>query len=595
MRFERLHLPSLAAIAAVLACHCALAQTKAPDCGSIATNLSNHLDQLDAVTFNVAENPSCFAEVAAPYGLMPARASLITALLNFSNGQQQGSSLSSGSSSNAVSKPSGPAAVAEEFGGLNSTAGTSSTTFQFSPGSLLLNLALTGVKPICDSALTTGCTRPGAYKFFNGLTFKATMNTATGSQSLTGTPMTSTTGSSTAVPVTITSKGSSEPSFGGFTVQYAYKRTNPPSAAKVSGASGAMAVPAEYITEIKASNVLINALKHCDYYVNSWQGAAKLQVQAALHQNQTNATVLEPIITRQYQDLAKELFSSGTCPDVLPAFEKFFQKELEAEAYEDYNSVNLTSKVPAVALEYDLNTPLNQPSYSSLKASGTLQWGLKATKRPAASAPQTCATPNPGPLDVWVCDTANLILGANKTGSGASGAKTSSTAGKLTPPWSLNAMLSVDIYNTAPPSTVPSGTNLRDIQAGAELDYLLALSQSTNPVAKLFGNLTLGGAFLYQDQTSPSILKGIPSNITFTGLPSNTTSVYAVRGPIQLGQVRFGFGTGSKVSFPIAATFSNRTELVTKPTFGLHFGISYNFTSLFTSPATKSASGNAGQ
>lgn len=594
MHLQRPHLLSLTAVAAMLACYCAAAQTKAPDCDSIATDLSNNLDQLDAVTFNIAKAPSCFAETAASYGLQPARASLITALLNFSNGQQQGSSLSSGSSSSAVSKPSGPAAVAEEFGGLNATAGTSSTTFQFSPGSLLLNLALTGVKPFCDDVLKTGCISRGEYKFYNGLTFKATVNTATGSQSLTGTPMTPTTGSSTAVPVTITSKGSSEPSFGGFTVQYAYKKTDPPSAGKVSGSTGTVKVPQEYLDEIATSNVLINALNDCDYYLHTWQPAAKLEVQAALAKNQTTTAALEPIITRQYQVLVAKLFNSGTCPDVLPAFEKFFQSELMAKAYDDYNSANLTSKVPALALEYDLNMPQNQPSYSSLKASGTLQWGLKAKNKPQAGPPSTCATPNPGPLDVWVCDTANLIAGANKTGAGAAGAKTSSTAGKLTPPWSLNAMLSADIYNTAPPSTVPSGTNLRDIQAGAELDYLIALSGSTNPIAKLFGNLTLGGAFLYQDQTSPSILKGVPSNITFTGLPSNTTSVYAVRGPIQLGQIRFGLGTGSKVSFPIAATFSNRTELVTKPTFGLHFGISYSFTSLFTSPATKS-SGNGGQ
>jgi hypothetical protein len=593
MQQRLLQFLSLPALAMVLACHGAKAQTKAPHCGGIATEISQHPELL-ANVFDAASYSSCLAEAAASYGLQPARASLITALLNFSNGQQQGSSLSSGSSSNTVSKPSGPAAAAEEFGGLNATAGTSSTTIQFAPGPLLLNLALTGVKPICDSVLTTGCTSPGAYKFVNGLTFKATVNTATGSQSLTGTPMTTTAGSSTAVPVTISSKGSSTPSFGGFTVLYAYKTAKPPAAAKSTGASG-NSIPTQYLDEIHASIDLRNQLGHCDYYANTWQPEAKKQIQAAWNNNQRGQAFLGSMITKQYQDLAEKLFSSGICPGVQSAFESFFQKELEAEAYEDYNSANLASKAAAVALEYDLNTPQNQPSYSSLKASGTLQWGLKAKKKPQTSAPQTCATPNPGPLDVWVCNTANLITRANKSGSGAAGAKTSPTAAALTPPWSLNAMLSADIYNTTPPSTVPSGTNLRDIQAGAELDYLVTLSQSVNPIAKLIGNLTLGGAYLYQDQTSPSILKGIPSNITFTGLPSNTTSVYAVRGPIHVGQLRLGFGTGSKVSFPIAATYSNRTELVTKPTFGLHFGVSYNFTSLFTSPATKSASGNSDQ
>ncbi len=45
---------------------------------------------------------------------------------------------------------------------------------------------------------------------------------------------------------------------------------------------------------------------------------------------------------------------------------------------------------------------------------------------------------------------------------------------------------------------------------------------------------------------------------------------------IHLGQVRFGFGTGSQhTTFPLAFTYSNRTEVVVHPTWGVQFGIDF--------------------
>ena len=581
--------------------------TPAPkSCANIVSeyNFDNTLLGKDKV-FDAVTNFSCFAEASS---LQPAHASLVAALASFGNGQQQGSSLSSGSSTSAVTKPSGPLAAAEEFGGLNATAGTSSTTFQFSPGTLLLNQALSGVRPICDSILKTGCISSKAYKFWSGLTLKGTANTAAGTQSLTGSPTTTTT--SSAVPVTIKSNGSSTPTFGGFTAQYTYKLGNQPKAtaqdtsASLASQQAGQSQANPDIPEIVAAAALESDLPNCPAYA-VWQSYSKNQFLAELARPKHSDASLATVVTQQYKSLWGLLLNDSTCTNIPSEIGTFFQKELQAEAYDDFGSSSQNSTVPAVAVEYDLNTPQNQPTYSSIKATVILQWGLKKKPLPApARTPDSSTTVNPcetaedaksKTLDEWICSTAQLITAASKSGISVNGAQSSSEAGKLTPPWSLNAMLSAEIYNSAPPSTVPSGTNLRDIQAGAELDRLFALSQSTNPVAKLFGNLTLGFAFLYQDQTGPSILKGIPSNITFTGLPSNTTSVYAVRGPIQLGQIRLGFGTGSKVSFPIAATYSNRTELVTKPTFGLHFGISYNFTSLFTSPATQSTSNNNAQ
>jgi hypothetical protein len=52
-----------------------------------------------------------------------------------------------------------------------------------------------------------------------------------------------------------------------------------------------------------------------------------------------------------------------------------------------------------------------------------------------------------------------------------------------------------------------------------------------------------------------------------------------------------GGGTGTNLSFPVAFTYSNRTELVVHPAWGLQVGISYNLTSLFSSSGT-TKSGN---
>jgi predicted porin len=124
---------------------------------------------------------------------------------------------------------------------------------------------------------------------------------------------------------------------------------------------------------------------------------------------------------------------------------------------------------------------------------------------------------------------------------------------------------------------------LRDIQAGAEIDYLFSPAKNAGTLRQFIGNVTAAAAYSYQDQTSPAILTG-PALSTFTGLPGSTTTAYAQRGVIHLGQLRLGFGTGTNTSFPIAFTYSNRTELVVHPTWGLQFGVSYNLTSLFCAP-----------
>ena len=195
------------------------------------------------------------------------------------------------------------------------------------------------------------------------------------------------------------------------------------------------------------------------------------------------------------------------------------------------------------------------------------------------------------------CETASLVIasgqgtskGATSTGDIAaslSNAKSQNNAVKgtakdSTKPFAINASVGADIYDAEPSSNIPSASHLRDIQAGVEIDWILR-SSKLPLIGNLVGDSTLAGTYYYQDQTSPAILKGPPQSITIAGLPSNANQVYTSRGPIDLGQIRLGLGTGSNVSFPICFTYSNRSALIAHPIKGLQFGLSYNLSSIFT-------------
>ena len=175
---------------------------------------------------------------------------------------------------------------------------------------------------------------------------------------------------------------------------------------------------------------------------------------------------------------------------------------------------------------------------------------------------------------------------------GAAASGFSQGAAAVTSPFSVTAMVGADVYNSGPPATIPSANHLRDIQAGTEIDYRYDLHSTGCGlwhyiVTGWLSSITAGGSYYHQDQTSPAILNGPPSTITFTGLPSGTTSVYTQRGIINLAQLRLGLGSGSKVSYPISVTYSNRTELISHPTWGLQFGLSYNLSSVFPSASSK--------
>ena len=138
----------------------------------------------------------------------------------------------------------------------------------------------------------------------------------------------------------------------------------------------------------------------------------------------------------------------------------------------------------------------------------------------------------------------------------------------------------VSIYDSAQPN-VPGAGRLRDSQFAAEVDHPFTLSIPGATTT----NFTVSGAFYDQYQSSPAILNVTPGapvdGITFVGLSSTATQVYGTTGNIAVGQVKLTTGGGSAITVPLSLTYSNRTELITKPTWSAQIGVSYDFDSLF--------------
>ncbi|HEY4364561.1 MAG TPA: hypothetical protein VGN17_26595 [Bryobacteraceae bacterium] len=144
---------------------------------------------------------------------------------------------------------------------------------------------------------------------------------------------------------------------------------------------------------------------------------------------------------------------------------------------------------------------------------------------------------------------------------------------------SVAANGAVTLYNSSLPSNIPGVSRLRDAQFGFQVQKDLG-------TLKLLGAAAVSGTYYFQYQNSPAILNVTPGTplpgITFTGLPSMATQVFADKGNLHVGQLRLILGPGSSsVRFPLAVSFSNRTELIDKPTWKAQVGVSYDFDSLF--------------
>lgn len=143
----------------------------------------------------------------------------------------------------------------------------------------------------------------------------------------------------------------------------------------------------------------------------------------------------------------------------------------------------------------------------------------------------------------------------------------------------------VTIYDSVPMDAAANVKRFRDAQAGVELDHGLAK-------ASIVGPATISLAGYYQYQNTAALLDVNPTNpipgISFTGLPAGAKTVFAKTGNIWLVQAKLALTPkDSSVKIPLSVSYSNRTELIAKPTWRAQVGVAYDFDSLFSSLSKK--------
>jgi hypothetical protein len=140
----------------------------------------------------------------------------------------------------------------------------------------------------------------------------------------------------------------------------------------------------------------------------------------------------------------------------------------------------------------------------------------------------------------------------------------------------LTANAGATIYDSLEGS---STSRVRSSQAAFQLDYT-ATSTATKVQA------AVSGGYYFQYMIANGLLT-LPATQLAPGtaipLPGNASELLNTTGPIHIGQGKVTLSIkGTNVSIPLAMTFSNRTDLIKASRVGGNFGITYDFSSLFT-------------
>lgn len=492
-----------------------------------------------------------------------------------SSNKQLSSPTGTAGTSSPVSKAATPLALLSEYGGLTESTSNQTATTWIAPGTLVNTLNNSGLVRYCSPLLVInkGCVGQGMRRALNNASLGLSFNISTASKNITASVTNGTTGGSTQ-QVMATSTGQTTPTFAAAAGKYVILH---------SPTRGSLdTTKIDFAGEALSGTVADMDLKGYFPYLQ-WQSCVytelnELRTSLATLKAQPNpnteqissiAEQASKFFWADYAQIADILLrrepvhcsvdympppnpTASTSQDTLIADLNRFVIQSDVFESQLESAILAASSTPMLTAEYDFNTPQNQPTYSTVKSIFTYSW-TKKNKEGASTPPASSA----------------LTL-------------------------TLNA--GVSIYSTAPSSTILGSSELRDVQFGMEWDKNIPSSQWSRWISWV-GDTTASATYYYQDQTSPSILKVTPGTplpgITFTGLPSTATQVFTQKGEIHLIQAKFGLGTGTNVKFPIAVSWSNRTELIAHPAWGLQFGIAYDFSSLLGgSGSNKGSSGS---
>lgn len=567
---------ALAAVTAWLLCPILCEAQTPPACQFVINSLSEPTDtnlrdlnvQINSFV-NIPEQEQCLWQLINYGGALTEEmknATVRAAVQKAFNAQksintvQTGSSPGSGGTTSAVSKPSTPMSAASEFGGITASASAQTVTLQTPLDGIPRALASRGLVPYCSTPVMTvtldgECISNGLLSKLDRIGVGVSLNTGSAAQTARG----SATGTSqgTAQQVSLTSMGTKVPTLAGAFVKFALIKSK--AKLKLPDPSTIVATP-----EAAAAAALMSDLGQNENYA-AWQDCLRTKLRGAAKDKRDEvfakyyAQIVDVLLWQQPMDCSStpraSTASNTINPSTLAAPQRQFLDHLEewiasaelVQAKFD-EAVSKAAAAPIVSIEYDYNTPPNQPTNSTFKLVGSFSWPQPDKAAVAGSAPAP------------------------------------------TPPWTLTYNAGASVYDSTPASTIPGSSVLRDVQVGAELDRNIASSRLPSILGKI-GDSTASLTYYFQDQTSPSILNvtpGSPFNgITISGLPSTATQIFAQKGNIHVAQLKWGLGSGKNVKFPIAVTYSNRTELITHRAWGLQFGVSYDLSALMGTGSSK--------
>lgn len=550
------------------------AQEAPPACDSAMRAIASGKNA-DSTNLSTVENSvACFWQTAPQFGAqndkalkMALRAQAV--LQKSSPTVQSGASPASNGTTSAISKPSTPlASLATEYGGITSSTSNQTITFQGTLAGIPSVLVSRGILPYCWSPVITidHCVGERKLRNLNRFGFGVTANTSTSSQNVTGTAAPA---QGTSQQVTLQNATNRAPTFSSVFAKVTLVDGHDklpekgPNGTKVARAQTELAVAMGnlqpsveqnyrlwqqcIITLFTKSNLSTESAR--ERYYNAYY---KQVVGILFDGRPPNCSPTAPPVT----DIANPGSLQSQAPqttlisnvDDLMASISTFDGQLD--------QMLSAARKPVLSLEYDFNTPVNQPSNSTVKLIGSKSFGkqLKCTTGESSGA---------------------------KSGQGAD-------ANVAVTRYSTTLNVASSFYNSDP-TNVPGAGIFRSIQAGNEFDISFC-SDTKSWIGSYLRNSTLGITYYYQDQVSPSILKVTPGQplpgVSIVGLGSSTTAVFSKKGPINVAQVKYGLGVGKNVKFPIAFSWSNRTELVTHSLWSAQFGVSYDFSSLFGSKST---------
>jgi hypothetical protein len=542
----------------------------------------------------------CFWELALP------QISLSASLRAEAEAQKTAATIQTGAptgtngTTSAVSKPFTPLSLATEYGGITSSTNNQTMTFQTTLDGIPAALATNGLVGYCWSAIVTlpSCVSASRLQWLNRFGFGVTANTTTASQSVTGTASPS---STTAQQASLANAGNKSPSLASVFGKFIIKRGKYEPGKQTLKQNGKAVDDAQ-----EKINLAVRALEANGADFDGWSNCVKLQfaperltttearnqqffkywaqiVEVSFGSGQVSCLDNVSVTTQDQinknrptmakRETWKKQITGPPALDKTSAEYKIKQGWLDLiAAVDDYLAAvqvfeaqadkMVLASPSALSVEYDYNTPVNQPTTSTVK----LLYSYTGSK-------SQCQ------------DKSNHDAASKKEGS--RNKKAVPILDRLTTTVNVGG----NFYNSAP-STVPGAGAFRDAQVGSEVDYAVCPS-TKQPILSFFANGTVALTYYYQDQVSPSILKvasaGMPlPGINITGLSSSATQVFTKKGPINFVQLKYGFGVGKNVKFPIAVSWSNRSDLITHPTWSAQFGVSYDFSSLLNSSSAGS-------